>query len=230
MLSLTLSRPASALYRVLCLGAHSDDIELGCGGTILSLLERYENVVVRWIVFSANDVRGREARDSAAAFLSGAREREVIVKAYRDGFFPFLGAEIKDDFEGLKREFDPDLVFTHYRDDRHQDHRLISDLTWNTFRDHLILEYEIPKYDGDLGQPNLFVALHESICSRKTSHIVDSFRSQAGKQWFDEQTFLALLRLRGMEANSPTRYAEAFYCRKAVLSANSLVLSRTGAV
>ena len=149
--------------------------------------------------------------------LDRALEKEVVVKEFRDGFFPFLGGQIKDEFETLKREFSPDLVFTHHRDDRHQDHRLISDLTWNTFRNHLILEYEIPKYDGDLGAPNFFVPLEKSACSRKIQIIIDSFKSQSQKQWFDEETFLAILRLRGMEANSPTRYAEAFYCRKAVL-------------
>jgi LmbE family N-acetylglucosaminyl deacetylase len=199
------------------LGAHSDDIEIGCGGTILALLDRYPHVSIRWVVFSATEDRACEARDSAAAFLASAGEKEVVVKSYRDGFFPFLGAQIKDEFEAIKRDFVPDLILTHFRDDRHQDHRLVSDLTWNTFRNHLILEYEIPKYDGDLGQPNFFVPLEEAICSRKIRTLTDCFRSQRGKQWFDEQTFSALMRLRGMEANSPTRYAEAFYCRKAVL-------------
>jgi len=218
MLNLCLGKPSGSAYRVLCLGAHSDDIEIGCGGTVLALLERHDNVVVRWIVFSASQERASEARTSASTFLEHAHEREVAVRNFRDGFFPFMGGEIKDEFEALKREFSPDLVFTHYRDDRHQDHRLISDVTWNTFRNHLILEYEIPKYDGDFGAPNLFVALEKSACSRKIQIIIDSFKSQSQKQWFDEETFLAILRLRGMEANSPTRYAEAFYCRKAVLS------------
>jgi LmbE family N-acetylglucosaminyl deacetylase len=217
MLNLSLCRPAGTALRVLCLGAHSDDIEIGCGGTVLSLLESYDNVAVHWVVFSASEVRAREAEDSAAAFLAQARQKEVVVKRYRDGFFPFLGAQIKDDFEELKHRFNPDLVLTHYRDDRHQDHRLISDLTWNTFRNHLILEYEIPTFDGDLGCPNFFVPLTESVCSRKVRNLIESFKSQVQKHWFDEQTFLAILRLRGMEANSPTRLAEAFYCRKAVL-------------
>lgn len=217
MLNLNLGSPSGPLYRVLCLGAHSDDIEIGCGGTVLALLERHDNVAVHWIVFSSNEVREREARDSAEAFLAGAREKQVVVKRYRDGFFPFLGAQIKDDFEALKKQFNPDLVLTHYRDDRHQDHRLISDLTWNTFRNHFVLEYEIPKYDGDLACPNFFVPLAQSVCSRKVQILIDSFKSQGQKQWFDEETFLAILRLRGMEANAATRFAEAFYCRKAVL-------------
>jgi LmbE family N-acetylglucosaminyl deacetylase len=216
MLSLSLGRPNDAPVRVLCLGAHSDDIEIGCGGTILALLEQHVNVSVRWVVFSALGARAQEARDSAHMFLARAHESTVELKDFRDGFFPFRGEQIKDEFEALK-PFQPDLVFTHYRDDRHQDHRLISDLTWNTFRDHLILEYEIPKYDGDLGAPNLFMPLNESICNRKIAILLESFRSQLQRQWFDTQTFLAILRLRGMEANSPTRFAEAFYCRKAVL-------------
>jgi LmbE family N-acetylglucosaminyl deacetylase len=217
MLNLILDRPARSPCRILCLGAHADDIEIGCGGTILTLLARYEPIDVRWVVFASNDERAREARASAEAFLTRAREKMVTVKQYRDGFFPFMGAQIKDDFEALKREFTPDVIFTHYRDDRHQDHRLLSDLTWNTFRNHFVLEYEIPKYDGDLGQPSFFVPVEEAICAQKIRTIIDSFSTQGQKQWFDEQTFQAILRLRGMEANSPTRFAEAFYCRKAVL-------------
>jgi LmbE family N-acetylglucosaminyl deacetylase len=217
MLNVRLGNPADSAYRILCMGAHSDDIEIGCGGTILALLERFANVSIRWVVFSASEERAREARESAATFLTRAGEKQIVVKAYRDGYFPFQGDEIKDEFEALKRQFSPDLVLTHFRDDRHQDHRLISDLTWNTFRNHLILEYEIPKYDGDMGQPNFFVPLEESICASKIRTLVESFPSQKTRQWFDEETLMAILRLRGMEANSPTRYAEAFYCRKAVL-------------
>lgn len=222
MLQLTIAKESGSPLRILCLGAHSDDIEIGCGGTILSLLERNSEVDVRWVVFSASDERSREARNSAAAFLSNARQKAVVIKGHRDGFFPFAGAAIKEDFESLKRDFQPDLVLTHFRDDRHQDHRLISDLTWNTFRDQLVLEYEIPKYDGDLGQPNVFVPLAESICEQKIGILLESFPSQRAKSWFDEQTFRAMLRLRGMEANSRTRFAEAFYCRKAVLDLGGL--------
>jgi len=215
VLELLLRKPDSSPLRLLCLGAHSDDIEIGCGGSILALLEHNTDVDVRWRVFSANEERSREASNSAAAFLSKARQKQVAIKSHRDGFFPFVGAAIKEEFEVLKVEFQPDLIFTHFRDDRHQDHRLISDLTWNTFRDHLILEYEIPKYDGDLGHPNFFVPLSESICEQKIRIVLESFRSQRQKPWFDEETFRALLRLRGVEANSRT--AEAFYCRKAIL-------------
>lgn len=218
MLNLRFDRNDRSSLSVLCLGAHCDDIEIGCGGTILTLLEQHNRVIVHWVVFSSNDQREREALDSATAFLEGALERRVIVKGFRDGFFPFLGTDIKEEFEALKEMLNPDLVFTHHRHDRHQDHHLISDLTWNTFRNHLILEYEIPKYDGDLGAPNVFVPLEERICASKIRNIMHSFRSQREKQWFDEETFMAVLRLRGMEANSQTRFAEAFYCRKVVLA------------
>jgi len=206
-----------SIGNVLCLGAHCDDIEIGCGGTILKLMENYQNIIFHWIVFSSDSQRAREASESARLYLAHARERNIVIKNFRDGFFPFIGMEIKEYFELLKQEFSPDLIFTHYRDDLHQDHRLISDLTWNTFRDHLILEYEIPKYDGDLGAPNLFVHLDESICHKKTQYILNSFKTQAEKHWFTEDTFLSVLRLRGIESNAPGKYAEAFFCRKMVI-------------
>jgi LmbE family N-acetylglucosaminyl deacetylase len=198
---------------VLCLGAHSDDIEIGCGGTILRLVES-RSVIVHWMVFGADSTRANEASVSANLFLTGAVDRTVVIEDFEDGFFPFHGAAVKARFEQLKAAVSPDLIFTHYRDDRHQDHRLISDLTWNTFRHHLVVEYEVPKYDGDLGQPNFYVRLDEATCLRKVQYLLQSFQSQAGKHWFTDDTFLALLRLRGIEANCPTRYAEAFYCRK----------------
>src|SRR5262245_56852366 len=197
MLSLQLPSTACSALNVLCLGAHSDDIEIGCGGTILTLLKCCDSVSVHWVVFSSNEQRAREAQISATAFLSGAANNEIVIKKYRDGFLPFCGANIKDEFEALKKECRPNLIFTHFRDDRHQDHRLISDLTWNTFRDHLVLEYEIPKYDGDFGQPNLFVPLDQSVFQEKIELLLNSFPSQRNKQWFDEETFLAILRLRG---------------------------------
>jgi len=212
-----LSLRSDDVRRILCLGAHPDDIEIGCGGTVLALIEQFRNVAVDWVVFSSTPEREREARASADAFLAAAKENTVVVKSFRDGFFPYVGGEIKEEFERLKLTCAPDLVLTHYRHDLHQDHRLISELTWNTFRNHLILEYEIPKYDGDLGAPNLFLPLDESTCRRKIDYILDAFRSQADKPWFSREVFTAVLRLRGMEANSPTAYAEGFYCRKAVL-------------
>jgi LmbE family N-acetylglucosaminyl deacetylase len=174
-------------------------------------------VDVTWVVFSSAGEREREARAGASLFLERAGRQRVIVKKFRDGFFPYEGARIKEFFEELKDEVDPDLIFTHYRHDRHQDHRTISDLTWNTWRRHLILEYEIPKYDGDLGAPNCFVPLRKDVCERKIKHICDVFQSEAGKAWLAEDTFQAILRLRGVECAAPERYAEAFHCRKHIL-------------
>jgi LmbE family N-acetylglucosaminyl deacetylase len=203
--------------KVLCLGAHSDDIEIGCGGLILTLLARREDVDIDWVVFSAPPGRDKEARRSAEMFLRGARRKRVLLKKFRDGFFPFDGAKVKTVFEQLKSS-KPDLVLTHYRDDRHQDHRVLSDLAWNTFRDHWILEYEIPKYDGDLGTPNCFVPLEPSVGERKVEYLNAAFGSQRDKHWFSAGTFMGIMRLRGMECRSATGYAEAFYGRKLVLN------------
>jgi LmbE family N-acetylglucosaminyl deacetylase len=188
--------------RILCLGAHSDDIEIGCGGTLLRLMKEYSNLHVRWIVFSAVEQRAVEAHTSACILLRHVTESEIVAKDFREGFFPYIGAEIKDYFEQLKQQGSPHLIFTHYRHDLHQDHRLLSELTWNTFRDHLILEYEIPKYDGDLGTPNCYVGLDERTCQSKVRHLMTHFGSQAGRDWFTEDTFMALLRLRGTSERS----------------------------
>ena len=206
-------------FRILCLGAHSDDIEIGCGGTILMLLETVPKVVINWIVFGSNEDRKLEAEKSANLFLSQVEQKLVLVHNYKDSYFPYIGAEIKTCFEKLKRDINPDLIFTHHRHDLHQDHRLISELTWNTFRNHLILEYEIPKYDGDMGNPNIFVPLSEEICKRKIRNLFDVFQTQIDQQWFTEDTFWSILRLRGIESNAPEKFAEAFYCRKLVLFA-----------
>lgn len=201
---------------ILCLGAHSDDIEIGCGGTILHFLSRRRDLTFFWVVFSSAPERESEARVSAARFLEKAKHKHVIVKDFRESYFPFDGARIKDFFEELKKEVSPDLIFTHYRHDRHQDHRMISDLTWNTWRNHLILEYEIPKYDGDLGSPNCFVPLGQEVCEQKIGYICEIFQTQRNRAWFTEDTFQAILRLRGVECAAREKYAEAFYCRKLV--------------
>jgi len=200
---------------ILCLGAHCDDIEIGAGGTLLKMFEEYKINQVRWVVFASNEIRKKEATLSAGEFLKSVKNSDIIIQSYRDGFLPFLAAEIKDFFEKIKKDFIPDLIFTHYRDDRHQDHRLVSDLTWNTWRNHLVLEYEIPKYDGDLGIPNFFVPLEEKYIAERNKIIIESFESQRDKHWFDDSTFRALPRLRGME--SATEFAEAFYARKIIL-------------
>ena len=203
---------------MLCLGAHSDDIEIGCGGTILRLLAQRRNVEVKWVVFAASPDRRLEAEKSAEMFLKEAVKKEIVVRDFKESFFPYIGSEIKVYFEELKRTIRPDVVFTHFREDLHQDHRLISELTWNTFRDHVILEYEIIKYDGGLGSPNAFVPLSEEVCARKIQYLMENFQSQRSHQWFTEETFRAMLRLRGVESNAPSKFAEAFYARKLVLS------------
>jgi len=200
------------IKNVLCLGAHSDDIEIGCGATIRKLTQEQSGVVVWWVVFTADGKRRAEAKKSAGAFLQDAGKSYVIIKQFRNGYFPFEGDKIKDCFESLKSRVKPDLIFTHFRDDRHQDHRLISDLTWNTFRNHLILEYEIPKYDGDFGSPNFFVQLDGQLAKEKADNLCQCFPTQGDKHWFDRDIFMALMRLRGMECCA--KYAEAFYARK----------------
>jgi LmbE family N-acetylglucosaminyl deacetylase len=217
MMKLDFDLQDNAPLQILCLGAHSDDIEIGCGGTLLELIDRYPDVRIHWVVFGASGDRIEEASNSAESFLAKVVEKKVIVGGFRDGFFPYVAAEIKEYFENIKFGFVPDLILTHYREDRHQDHRLISDLTWNTFRNHTIWEYEIPKYDGDLGVPNLFVHLSEEICQQKVAHLFAHFATQSNKAWFTEDTFLAMLRIRGMESNSPSKYAEAFYSRKTIV-------------
>jgi LmbE family N-acetylglucosaminyl deacetylase len=217
MLNACFSARRRGPLRVLCLGAHGDDIEIGCGGTVLKLIETQPAVAVKWVVFSATLEREKEALRSANAFLGKALERQISVEKFRDGFFPYIGKEIKEYFEQLKKEVAPDLVLTHCRADLHQDHRLISHLTYNTFRDQVILEYEIPKYDGDLGAPNVYWRLTEAICKRKVGYIERYFKSQRQNHWFDKDTFLSIMRIRGVESNAPERFAEAFYCRKMVL-------------
>jgi LmbE family N-acetylglucosaminyl deacetylase len=217
MIHVNLNGGTSSHLDILCLGCHADDIEIGCGGTILRLAEQYPKTAFHWVVFSGCAMRRAEAQRAAELFAGLSNLRGPTLKTYPDGFMPFVATEIKDFFEDLKRQVSPDLIFTHNRKDAHQDHRLIAELTWNTFRDHLILEYEIPKYDGDLGQPGLFVPLEEETCQKKVRYIMDAFQSQHNKRWFEENTFLSLMRLRGMECNAPSGYAEAFYCRKIVL-------------
>jgi LmbE family N-acetylglucosaminyl deacetylase len=217
VLGLSLARDPGVPLRVLVVGAHADDIEIGCGGTILRLVAEHPGLSVDWVVLSGVGERGGEAAESAAAFLDGAAETRVTVERFRDGFLPYTGGAVKELFERLKSQVTPDLILTHRLEDRHQDHRLVAELTWNTFRNHLILEYEIPKYEGDLGHPNLFVPLAPEHCERKVALLRKCFPSQAGRTWFTDDTFWALLRLRGVESNAPSRYAEAFHARKLLL-------------
>jgi LmbE family N-acetylglucosaminyl deacetylase len=217
MLKFELNKDRDEKLKILCLGAHSDDIEIGCGGTVLKMLSEYNNIDIHWVVFSADKKRSAEAQKSAKLFLANAGQKKIVVKNFRESFFPYVGVEIKDYFEKLKPEVAPDIIFTPYRNDLHQDHRLISELTWNTFRNQLIIEYEIIKYDGDLGIPNFFVHLDEAICQKKVDIIMQSFKSQKSRDWFTEDAFSSILRIRGIESKAPDKYAEAFYCRKLVI-------------
>ena len=218
MMTLWPDGPGRHVKSILCVGAHCDDIELGCGGTMLRLLERDAPPAVTWVVLSSNAERRAEALGSANAVLARATKKEIVIGEFRDGYLPYLGEAVKDFFEELKPKVSPDLIFTHHQNDRHQDHRLACELTWNTFRDHTILEYEVPKYDGDFGSPNVFVHLDEAVCDRKIENVMKHFRSQQNRRWFTPDVFRAVLRLRGMESNAPSGYAEAFYARKLVLA------------
>jgi LmbE family N-acetylglucosaminyl deacetylase len=207
----------AADHQVLCLGAHPDDIEIGCGGTVLRICQEHPGTSVHWVVLGAHDARAEEAWRGAERFRASAAGGEVLVMSFRDGFFPFEGAAIKELFEDLKARVSPDLILTHSRFDRHQDHRLVSDLTWNTWRDHTILEYEVPKWDGDMGAPNGFVPLSRALAETKVDEILATFVSQQGKAWFSGDTFLGLMRLRGNECRAQEGFAEAFYARKLAL-------------
>ena len=215
MLGFPLASAEQPIRRILAIGSHADDVEIGCGATLLALTRTLPDVEVTWVVLGAEGEREREARTSAEAFLADAGRSEVVVHGFRDGFLPYLGGAVKDAFEELKRRVEPDLIFTHGRQDLHQDHRLACELTWNTWRDHAILEYEVPKYDGDLGAPNVFVPLDEAAVEEKLGLLREHYATQRDKHWFDDELFRGLMRLRGMEA--ATRYAEAFTCRKLTL-------------
>jgi LmbE family N-acetylglucosaminyl deacetylase len=204
--------------KLLCLGAHPDDIEIGCGATLLKIIEQLPKAEFYWAVFSGNEQRRKEATDSAHDFLGKAAVKKIVVKDFQDSYFPFFGEKIKDYFEKeLRHDFAPDLIFTHYSADAHQDHRLISSLTWNTYRNNIILEYELPKFDGDLATPNMYINIDGPLVERKIILLLKHFKSQTEKRWFDPETFRAILRIRGVESNSPSRYSEAFYCRKIVV-------------
>jgi len=201
------------IKRLLCIGAHPDDIEMGAGGAIMRLINENPGLQIRWVVLTGGDsARGEEARQSAAIFTAGAADLRLEVHPFKDAFLPWQGDQLKTLFETLKDDFSPDLVFTHYHQDRHQDHRLVSELSWNTWRNHDILEYEILKWDGDLGQPNVFVPLEAQLCQRKVAQIYDTYLTQQSRAWFTKENFLALMRIRGVECHA--EFAEAFYARK----------------
>jgi LmbE family N-acetylglucosaminyl deacetylase len=217
MLPLALIEPTDHPLEILCIGAHCDDIEIGCGGTVLRLVQQFPAARFRWIVLSADDQRAEEAQHAAEFFLQGADKQDIRIERFRDGYFPWSGGEIKEYLEALKADIEPDLILTHHRLDEHQDHRVVAQLTWNTWRNHLILEYEIPKYDGDFGSPNVLITLDQATAERKIDALMNHFPSQRERAWFDPDVFRAVLRLRGMEANAPHRFAEGFYARKVVV-------------
>jgi LmbE family N-acetylglucosaminyl deacetylase len=217
MLPVALGGGLRAPLRILCLGAHSDDIEIGCGATVIRLLAEHAGSTVHWVVFSGTEVREREARASAADFLGAASKTRVVTKAFRESFFPAEWSGIKGFFEELKAETTPDVVLCHHREDLHQDHRVVAELAWNTFRNHLVLEYEIPKYEGDLGRPNLFVPISRMVADRKVDLLLRHFPTQSSRLWFRPDTFHGLMSLRGIECQAPEGRAEAFHARKLVL-------------
>jgi LmbE family N-acetylglucosaminyl deacetylase len=223
MLNLSALAKNKSDFHLLCLGAHCDDIEIGCGGSILTLIKQHPNIHITWVVFTSDSDRAKEASEGARRFTDGAAKLNLKVFDLRDGFLPYLGETVKELFEGLKKEIaPPDLIFTHYRHDLHQDHRKVCELTWNTFRNNLIFEYEIPKWDGDLGTPNTYIPLSKDICREKNKHLQEVYNSQKTKTWFTDDVFTSLMRIRGMECNSPSRYAEGFYSRKLIFWGESI--------
>jgi LmbE family N-acetylglucosaminyl deacetylase len=218
MLTIAPALPRDRQANILVLGAHSDDVEIGCGATLIRLAAERSGALVHWVVFSAVGPREHEAKASAEEFLAAFADHRVTTHGFRDAYFPQQLSEIKDAFEALKSQIAPDLILTHHGLDRHQDHKVISDLTWNTFRNHMILEYEIPKYDGGLGDPNVFVPVTREQCDRKIDALLRHFQTQRNKHWFSHDLFAGLMRVRGLEANSPSGLAEAFHCRKATLA------------
>jgi LmbE family N-acetylglucosaminyl deacetylase len=217
MLSLSFPQSSSRQpLRVLCLGAHCDDIDIGCGGTLLKLLAEQRRVEVTWVSFSAAGPRGVELKASARRFLRKAQRSEVITYDFRDSFFPAQYQAVKEAFVALRKRVDADVVFTHERDDLHQDHRIVSELTWNAFRNHLVLEYEIPKYDGGLTTPNAYVPLDAGHVEGKVRALMSCYRSQLARSWFTPETFRALMRIRGIEAGCA--WAEGFHANKLCLA------------
>ncbi len=216
MIKLRLKKNDHSL-NILALGAHCDDIEIGCGGTLLSIIENNPGANVTWVVFTSNEKRKVEATAGAKLFCEHANSLDLKIFELRDSFLPYQGEVLKETFESIRKEINPNLIFTHYRHDLHQDHRLVSELTWNTFRNHFILEYEVPKWDGDLGRPNSFVHLDEITATKKIEYLQQTYNSQQIKSWFTDDLFWSLMRIRGMESNSSSRIAEAFYSRKSVI-------------
>jgi LmbE family N-acetylglucosaminyl deacetylase len=214
MLSLVPDLKGSRALRVLCIGAHCDDIEIGCGGTLRALQDQRKKIVIDWALLSGSAQRAAESTKAMSLLVAPRARGEIRFGEFADGRFPADYARIKEYFESLKNLPRPDIIFCHERDDRHQDHRIVNEMVWNTFRDHLVLEFEIPKWDGGLGQPNTYVPVTAKQAKAKVSALLKAHRSQATRDWFTEDTFLALMRLRGIECRSESGLAEAFHGRK----------------
>lgn len=212
-----LGLPTDRGPRILVVGAHADDAEIGAGGTIGRLVSERPDAAFTWVVLAAADpLRAAEARASADRLLAGAANRSVDVRDLRDGFLPFLGVAPKEAMMDHTSS-DPDLILAPRRDDAHQDHRLVSELVQQVFRRGTILEYEVPKWDGDLGPANLYVRLSAAEAAAKVTHLLASFPSQTDRGWFSGDTFRAILRLRGIECRAPDGNAEAFNCGKLIV-------------
>lgn len=218
MFPLNLAALHGRRLEVLCIGAHCDDIEIGCGGILLTLQQRHADCRIHWLVLTSIPTRRAEAVAAAQALVRPSARGEVRICELPDGLLPAHFAEVKRHFEDLKRDIEPDIVFTHHGRDLHQDHSLVSQVTWQTFRDHLIWEYEVPKYDADLAAPNVYVPLPAGVATQKADLVMRSFPSQAGKSWFSADNLLAVMRLRGLECRAESGFAEAFHCRKLVFS------------
>jgi len=214
MLSDILEAPQGRALRVLCVGAHCDDIEIGCGASLLRLQAHDRKVTVDWVVLCGSADRRKETLSALNMFLEPRNRGECLHGGFPDGRLPAVYSSVKDYFESLKERARPDVIFCHEREDRHQDHRIVNEMVWSTFRDHLVLEYEIPKWDGGLGQPNLYIPVDERQVLAKADALLEAYPSQAGKDWFKRDVFVALMRMRGLECRSPSGYAEAFHARK----------------
>lgn len=216
---LCLELPSRRQLRVLCIGAHSDDIEIGCGGTLLEWMDMRCTLHVTWVVLSAVGARAVEARRSATNLLARAKRVNIVIHGLDDGRFPAYYSEVKNALESVRSHWpDPDVILTHRLEDRHQDHRTVAEVAWQTWRDHLVFEFEIPKYEGDLGQPNVYVPISARNGRRKVEHLMRHFGTQRSKSWFSPETFEGLMHLRAIECRSTSGFAEAFHLRKATLS------------
>jgi len=214
VLPLQLETPAGRPLSILAIGAHPDDIEIGAGGTLLSLAAACPGLQARYLVLTGTAERHEEARSAASAFLP-ATDVHIDLHELPEGRFPAVWARVKDALEDVARSCSPDLILAPSRADAHQDHRTIGEIVPTVFRDQLYLGYEIPKWDGDLSQPSMYLPLSADVARRKVELLHKCFPSQRVRDWWDDEVFLGMARLRGMECRAP--YAEAFTCTKSAI-------------